>query len=86
MSAEGERGACARCAVDPTLSYGTAKFRAVSQFEHDYLTAILRLTKGNVSQAARKAEMDRMHLHRMLARHGIDPSAFHEVDDAVAEG
>lgn len=69
-------GACACCADDAALSFGTAKMRAIDRFERAYLTALLRLTDGNVSKAARKADMDRMHLHRMITRYGIDVASF----------
>jgi transcriptional regulator of acetoin/glycerol metabolism len=32
---------------------------------------VLRRTDGNVSEAARRAGVDRMHLHRLLKKHGL---------------
>jgi DNA-binding NtrC family response regulator len=48
-----------------------AKKELVDGFEHDYLSALLRWAGGNVSRAARKAGIDRMHLHRLLQQHGL---------------
>jgi two-component system response regulator GlrR len=49
---------------------------ARSQFEREYLTRILRITDGNVAQAARLAKRKRSDFHSLLARHGLDPAAF----------
>lgn len=40
-------------------------------FEQRYLLAQLEACAGNVSEAARRAGVDRMHLHRLLQRHGL---------------
>jgi two-component system response regulator GlrR len=46
------------------------------QFEREYLTQLLKLTAGNVSQAARLAHRNRTDFYALLGRHQIDPSAF----------
>ena len=46
------------------------------QFERDYLTQLLKLTAGNVSQAARLAQRNRTDFYTLLGRHQLDPSAF----------
>jgi two-component system response regulator GlrR len=45
-------------------------------FERDYLVQLLKLTAGNVSQAARLAQRNRTDFYNLLGRHGIDPAAF----------
>jgi len=45
-------------------------------FERDYLTQLLKLTGGNVSQAARLAKRNRSDFYSLLGRHSIDPAAF----------
>ncbi len=45
-------------------------------FEREYLTRILRITDGNLTQAAKLAKRNRGDLHSMLARHGLEPGAF----------
>jgi two-component system response regulator GlrR len=45
-------------------------------FEREYLTQLLRMTEGNVSQAARLAKRNRSDFYSLLGRHQLDPSAF----------
>jgi DNA-binding NtrC family response regulator len=58
-------------AVDLEESFHNAKERTVSDFEARYLTALIEWSEGNVSRAARKAGLDRMHLHRLIQRYGL---------------
>jgi DNA-binding NtrC family response regulator len=51
--------------------FRAAKDEAIRGFERAYLQALLRWAEGNVSRAARQAKMDRIHLHRLLQRHGL---------------
>jgi DNA-binding NtrC family response regulator len=53
------------------LPYKDARATVVRDFEHDYLTRLMSDAKGNVSQAARLAKMDRSHLIDLLHRHGL---------------
>jgi len=61
------------------LSYADAKAR----FEHDYLTQLLSLTGGNVSDAARLAERNRTEFYRLLQRHQLDPAQFRRSCDST---
>ncbi len=45
-------------------------------FEREYLTRILRITDGNLTQAARLAKRNRGDFHSLLARYALDPAAF----------
>jgi DNA-binding NtrC family response regulator len=58
-------------AVNLDESFHTAKERVVSEFEARYLAALVEFAEGNVSKAARKAGLDRMHLHRLIQRYGL---------------
>ncbi len=49
------------------------------QFECQYLTRILRITDGNVTQAAKLAKRNRGDFSTLLARHELDPTAFKPV-------
>ena len=45
-------------------------------FELEYLTQLMRIAGGNVSQAARLAKRNRSDFYSLLARHQLDPAAF----------
>ena len=59
------------------LPYADAKERALDAFHEAYLGALLRRTGGNISEAARRAGLDRSNFRRVLKRYGnpIAPSA-----------
>lgn len=46
------------------------------QFERDYLIQLLKLTAGNVSQAARLAQRNRTDFYALLGRHQLEPAAY----------
>ncbi len=58
-------------AVETELPYKVAKSRWTDHFEEVYLAALLDRCGGNVSKAAREAEMDRAYLFRLLRRYGL---------------
>ena len=49
---------------------------ARKRFEVDYLTQLLKITNGNVSQAALLAKRNRTEFYKLLNRHQLDPSLF----------
>jgi two-component system response regulator GlrR len=49
---------------------------ARKRFERDYLTRILKLTHGSVTQAARLARRNRTEFYKLLQRHGIEAAVF----------
>jgi two-component system response regulator GlrR len=49
---------------------------ARKRFERDYLTRILKLTKGSVTQAAKLARRNRTEFYKLLQRHGIEAGVF----------
>ncbi len=51
---------------------------ARADFERDYLIRLLRLTRGQVTNAARLAKRNRTEFYRLLARHHLDPGQFKE--------
>jgi DNA-binding NtrC family response regulator len=57
-------------AFDPAQTFGENKLRWVEAFERRYVDRLLARHDGNVSAAARAADMDRKHLHRLLKRYG----------------
>ena len=49
---------------------------ARDEFTRNYLSQILQITTGNVSQAARLAKRNRTDFYKLLARHELNPDAF----------
>jgi len=49
---------------------------ARAEFERDYLAQLLRITDGNVSQAAKLAKRNRSDFYSLLNRHELEPAAF----------
>jgi two-component system response regulator GlrR len=46
------------------------------EFERDYLTQLLKITRGNVAQAARLARRNRTDFYALLARHELASASF----------
>jgi two-component system response regulator GlrR len=49
---------------------------ARDEFTRNYLSQILQITTGNVSQAARLAKRNRTDFYKLLARHDLNPDQF----------
>lgn len=49
---------------------------ARQRFERDYLVGLLKLTDGNVADAARLAERNRTEFYRLMQKHGLTPGHF----------
>ncbi|WP_028446278.1 sigma 54-interacting transcriptional regulator [Chitinimonas koreensis] len=62
------------------LSYAEAKQR----FELDYLVRLLKLTEGNVADAARLADRNRTEFYRLLQKHGLNPAQFRDDADVAS--
>lgn len=58
-------------AVDLAVSFREAKERTIAEFERRYIGSLLDWSDGNISRAARKAQMDRMNLYRLIQRYGL---------------
>jgi len=58
-------------AIDLNMPLRAAKQRLVDEFERAYIGAMLKACRGNVSEAARRAKMDRMSIHRIIQRLNI---------------
>ena len=53
------------------LTYRDARAAAVDEFERAYLSQLIGACRGNASEAARRARMDRPYLLRLLRKHGL---------------
>ena len=52
--------------------------QARDHFERDYLSKLLKITAGNVSQAARIAQRNRTEFYKLLNRHHLVPESYRE--------
>jgi transcriptional regulator of acetoin/glycerol metabolism len=59
-------------AIDTRSPFKEAKQALVNEFERRYIMRLLAEHGGNISAAARVAGIDRMSIHKMLHRLGID--------------
>ena len=50
-------------------------------FERDYLVRLLKITGGNVTQAAQMAKRNRTEFYKLLQRHMLEPAMFKESKD-----
>ena len=60
-------------------SSGLPQFKdARDEFTRNYLSQVLQITTGNVTQAARLAGRNRTDFYKLLNRHGVNPDSFKE--------
>ena len=55
----------------PGLSYRAARSRVLDEFERRYVAQLLSEAHGNVALAARRGQMDRTYLIKLIRRHGL---------------
>lgn len=53
------------------VGFREARRQVLQTFETDYVIEVLRRAGGNVTAAAKLAELDRKHLWRLMRRNGI---------------
>jgi DNA-binding NtrC family response regulator len=56
---------------DADKSYRENKEQWENEFERRYLHWLMQRAQGNISRAAREADMDRKYLHKLLKKHAI---------------
>jgi DNA-binding NtrC family response regulator len=54
-------------------SYRDTKAEFEGLFEERYVAWLLERHEGNISAAARAADMDRKYLYKLAVRHGLHP-------------
>jgi len=59
----------------PDLSFREQKERWTEEFERRYVRWLLDRAEGNISKAARAADMDRKYLHKLLKKYGVEPTS-----------
>ncbi len=67
-------GAPTTLAVDARLPFKVGKAALIEDYERSYVRALIQLHEGNVSRAARAAQIDRMYMLRLLDKYGLRPS------------
>ncbi|MHB8764343.1 MAG: sigma-54-dependent transcriptional regulator, partial [Deferrisomatales bacterium] len=60
----------------PPGTYPDLKEQVLDRAGREYLHELLRHYGGNVSRAAEHAGLDRRHIHRLLHKFGMDPTAY----------
>jgi len=68
-------GVAAGGGVNIDLPFKEAKAQLVDNFEREYIRAQLKKHVGNLSAAARAAEVDRKHFRELLRKHGLRESS-----------
>jgi DNA-binding NtrC family response regulator len=68
-------GVPARAAPAPVEPFHQARAEALARFEKAYLDGLLRVAGSNVTEAARRAGIDRKNLWLKLKRHGLHRAA-----------
>ena len=58
--------------VGADSTFKEAKERWVSSFERDYLVQLLKKSNGNISHAAREADIDRKYFRKLMKKYAID--------------
>lgn len=59
-------------------SFHDAKEAAINAFEHRYVTEVLRIAQGNVTEAAKLAGKERRALGKLIKKYNIDKDSFRE--------
>ncbi|HEU0031185.1 MAG TPA: sigma 54-interacting transcriptional regulator [Kofleriaceae bacterium] len=66
------------------VTFKDAKERWVAAFERDYILQLLRRNSGNISHAARAADIDRKYFRKLMKKYDIEAAGVDEDADAEA--
>jgi len=64
------------------VTFKDAKERWVASFERDYILQLLRRNNGNISHAARAADIDRKYFRKLMKKYDIEAAGADDGDDA----
>jgi DNA-binding NtrC family response regulator len=64
------------------VTFKDAKERWVASFERDYILQLLRRNSGNISHAARAADIDRKYFRKLMKKYDIEAAGADDGDDA----
>jgi transcriptional regulator with GAF, ATPase, and Fis domain len=68
------------------VTFKEAKERWVSSFERDYIVALLKKNNGNISHAAREADIDRKYFRKLMKKYAIEAAGAADEEDEELEG
>ncbi|MFI5288172.1 MAG: sigma 54-interacting transcriptional regulator, partial [Polyangia bacterium] len=68
---------------DSDSTFKDAKERWVSSFERDYIVTLLKKNKGNISHAAREADIDRKYFRKLMRKYGIEGGGDEDEGDTI---
>jgi DNA-binding NtrC family response regulator len=63
------------------VTFKDAKERWVATFERDYILQMLRRNNGNISHAARAADIDRKYFRKLMKKYDIEAAGVDDADD-----
>ena len=63
------------------VTFKDAKERWVSSFERDYIVSLLKRHGGNISHAARDADIDRKYFRKLMKKYGLHDPIGPDPDD-----
>ncbi len=63
------------------VTFKDAKERWVAAFERDYILQLLRRNNGNISHAARAADIDRKYFRKLMKKYDIEAAG--SIDDGA---
>jgi len=63
------------------VTFKDAKERWVASFERDYILQLLRRNNGNISHAARAADIDRKYFRKLMKKYDIEAAGADDGDD-----
>jgi DNA-binding NtrC family response regulator len=66
------------------VTFKDAKERWVASFERDYILQMLRRNTGNISHAARAADIDRKYFRKLMKKYDIEAAGVDDEPDAEA--
>jgi DNA-binding NtrC family response regulator len=64
------------------VTFKDAKERWVASFERDYILQLLRRNSGNISHAARAADIDRKYFRKLMKKYDIEAAGADDADEA----
>jgi DNA-binding NtrC family response regulator len=66
------------------VTFKDAKERWVASFERDYILQLLRRNNGNISHAARAADIDRKYFRKLMKKYDIEAAGADDEPEAEA--